>query len=47
MFGLDKISWTQFSLFLLYASGAWYARLFALAWIKGQGTKSPFLNTMM
>lgn len=35
MFGLDKISWTQFSLFLLYVTGAWYAGLFAWAWIKG------------
>ena len=44
MFGLDKISWTQFSLFLLYATSAWYAGLFALAWIKGQtrNTKTLF-----
>jgi len=34
MFGLDKISWTQFSLFILYVTGAWYAGLFAWAWIK-------------
>ena len=45
MFGLDKISWTQFSLFLLYSSGAWYAGLFALAWIKGQGrSKKPLFE---
>jgi len=36
MFGLDKISWTQFSLFLLYVTSAWYAGLFAWAWIKSK-----------
>ena len=36
MFGLDKISWTQFSLFLLYITGVWYAGLFAWAWIRGK-----------
>jgi hypothetical protein len=36
MFGLEKISWTQFSLFLLYITGAWYAGVFAWGWIKGQ-----------
>jgi hypothetical protein len=36
MFGLDKISWTQFSLFLLCITGAWYAGLFAWAWIIGK-----------
>ncbi len=36
MFGLDKISWTQFSRFLLYVIVAWYAGVFAWAWIKGQ-----------
>jgi hypothetical protein len=36
MFGLDKISWTQFSLFLLYITGVWYAGLFAWARIIGK-----------
>lgn len=36
MFGLDKISWTQFSLFLLNVTVAWYAGLFTWAWIKGK-----------
>ncbi len=36
MFGLDKISWTQFSLFLLYVTVAWYAGVFARAWIERQ-----------
>ena len=36
MFGLDKISWTEFTRFLLYVTVAWYAGLFAWAWIKGQ-----------
>ena len=36
MFGLDKISGTQFSLFLLCITGAWYAGLFTWAWITGK-----------
>ena len=36
MFGLDKISWTHFTLFLLYVTIAWYAGLIAWAWIKGK-----------
>ena len=36
MFELDKISWTQFSLFLLYITVVWYAGLFTWAWIKGK-----------
>jgi hypothetical protein len=36
MFGLEKISWTQFLLFLFYAAAIWYGALLALAWIKGQ-----------
>lgn len=36
MFGLDKISWAHFTLFLLCATVAWYAGLFAWAWIKGK-----------
>lgn len=43
MFGLDKISWTQFSLFLMYTVIAWYAGLFVLAWIKGQTASSKTL----
>jgi len=36
MFGLEKISWMQFSLFLLYITGAWYTGLFAWAWFIGK-----------
>jgi len=36
MFGLDKISWMQFSLFLLYVTIAWYAGVFTRAWIEGK-----------
>lgn len=36
MFGLEKISWTEFLLFLIYAAATWYGALLALAWIKGQ-----------
>jgi len=36
MFGLEKISWMQFSLFLLYITGTWYTGLFAWAWFFGQ-----------
>ena len=43
MFGLDKISWTQFSLSLLYVTGAWYSGLFAWAWIKGKKSRKKSL----
>ena len=43
MFGLDKISWTQFSLFLLYVTGAWYAGLFAWSWIKSKTSRGKSL----
>jgi len=43
MFGLDKISWTQFSLFLLYVTGAWYSGLFAWAWIKSKKSRRKTL----
>lgn len=43
MFGIEKISWTQFSLFLLYVTAAWYAGLFAWAWIKGKKSKRKTL----
>jgi len=43
MFGLDKISWTQFSLFLLYVTGAWYAGLFSWAWIKSKKSRRKTL----
>jgi|SRR5665647_102358 len=43
MFGIEKISWTQFSIFLLYVTGAWYAGLFAWAWIKGKKSKRKTL----
>ena len=36
MFGLEKISWAQFLLFLIYTAAIWYAFLLALAWIKDQ-----------
>jgi hypothetical protein len=43
MFGLDKISWTQFSLFLFYATAIWYSSVLALAWIKGQTSNAKSL----
>ena len=43
MFGIEKISWTQFSIFLLYVTGTWYAGLFAWAWIKGKKSKRKTL----
>jgi len=43
MFGLDKISWTQFSLFLFYATAIWYTSVLALAWIKGQTSNAKSL----
>ena len=43
MFGLDKISWTQFSIFLLCITAAWYAGLFALAWIKSKKSRRKTL----
>ena len=43
MFGLDKISWMQFSIFLLYVTGAWYAGLFAWAWIKSTKSRKKTL----
>ncbi len=43
MFGLEKISWTQFLLLLLYSSGIWYAGMFVLARIRGQTRDAKIL----
>ncbi len=44
MFGLEKISWTQFSLMILYATLLWYAGLFTWAWLRTRkrNTKNLF-----
>lgn len=43
MFGLEKISWTQFLLLLLYGSSIWYAGMFVLARIRGQTSETKIL----
>jgi len=43
MFGLDKISWTQFSIFLLCITAAWYAGLFSWAWFKSKKNRRKTL----